>query len=279
MKGNGLPPELKSLRLEAVDGDDKIKLGTKAASVDPVPSRELLDEATQGLLARLSSLQDAFHADGSRALLLVLQGRDASGKDGVIRTVSGAFNPSGVTISSFGPPTPLELKHDFLWRVHQVVPARGMIGVFNRSHYEDVLVVRVRNLAPESVWRPRYGMINDFESMLSDNGVVIRKCMLHVSQEEQSKRFRERLDDPKKNWKFRLGDLDDRARWDDYTEAYKDALRQTSSKRAPWFIVPSDDKHVRNFLIARMLVDTLESLDSQYPVMDPKVREAAEGFA
>jgi PPK2 family polyphosphate:nucleotide phosphotransferase len=273
-----LPEQLKDLRLEPVDGEDKIKLGSKAACVEDLPAREVLQEATAALCDRLTDLQEAFHADGSRALLLVLQGRDASGKDGVIKSVSGAFNPSGVRISSFGPPTPLELRHDFLWRVHEQVPPRGVIGVFNRSHYEDVLVARVRKLVPESVWRGRYALINAFEELLAESGVVVRKCMLHVSREEQGERLRERLHDPHKAWKFRLGDLDDRALWDDYTEAYKDALRQCSTKAAPWYIVPSDDNKVRNFLVARMLVETMESLDSKYPPMDPKVREAAVGF-
>ncbi len=274
-----LPEALASLRLEPVDGDDKLKLGSKAASVEDPPPRDVLVDATKLLLDRLTELQEAFHADGRRGLLLVLQGRDASGKDGVIKTVSGAFNPSGVRVSSFGPPTSLELRHDFLWRVHQQVPPRGMISVFNRSHYEDVLVVRVRQLVPESTWRRRYALINAFEELLADNGVVVRKCMLHVSREEQGKRLRERLDDPRKNWKFRLGDLEDRALWDDYTEAYREALSECSTETAPWYVVPSDDNRVRNFLIARMLVETMEALDSRYPPMDPKVREAAQGFA
>jgi PPK2 family polyphosphate:nucleotide phosphotransferase len=274
-----LPDALKSLRLERVDSDDKVKLGSKAARLDDVPPRDVIDAATRVLLDRLTVLQDAFHADGRRSLLLILQGRDAAGKDGVIKSVYGAFNPSGVSVASFGPPTPLELRHDFLWRVHQVVPARGMIGVFNRSHYEDVLVVRVRSLVPEDVWRPRFEHINAFEQMLADSGTIIRKCMLHVSREEQGERLRARLDDPHKNWKFRAGDLDDRARWDDYTEAYREVLQRCSTKWAPWYVVPADDKSVRNFLIARMLVDTMESLDSEYPLMDPKVREAAQGFA
>ena len=273
-----LPEQLENLRLEPVDGDDKIRLGSKAACVDDVPPREMIQDATRALCDRLTELQEAFYADGSRALLLVLQGRDASGKDGVIKSVSGAFNPSGVRIASFGPPTPLELRHDFLWRVHQQIPPLGMISVFNRSHYEDVLVVRVRKLVPETVWRARYGQINEFEELLAESGVVVRKCMLHVSREEQGERLRERLHDPHKNWKFRLGDLDDRALWDDYTEAYKDALRETSTKAAPWYIVPSDDNKVRNFLVARMMVETMEGLDSRYPPMDPKVREAAVGF-
>ena len=273
-----LPDDLEDLRLTPVADDDNIKLGSKAARVDNLPPRELLEQATQLLLERLTVLQDVFHADGQHALLLVLQGRDASGKDGVIRTVYGAFNPVGVKVESCGPPTSVELKHDFLWRVHNVVPARGMIGVFNRSHYEDVLVVRVRELAPESVWRPRYKQINAFERMLADNKVIIRKCMLHVSRDEQHERLQERLNDPKKNWKFRAGDLEDRARWDAYTSAYSEALSKCSTPWAPWYVVPSDNNHVRNFLIARMLVETLESVNATYPAMDPAVRAAAAGF-
>ena len=280
--GNGknwdVPEALKSLRLEPVDRDDRVKLGSKAARMDDTPPTDVIEHATHELLDRLRSLQDAFHADRRHALLLVLQGRDASGKDGVIKTVYGAFNPTGVTVAAFGPPTALELRHDFLWRVHHVVPPLGMVGVFNRSHYEDVLAVRVRKLAPESVWRPRFAQIVAFERLLADNGVIIRKCMLHVSREEQADRFRERLDDPKKNWKFRADDLKDRELWDDYTEAYREALTECSTRKAPWYVVPSDDKVVRNFLIARMLVKTLEKLDPRYPEMDPAVRDAARVF-
>lgn len=278
MTGSRIPRELESLRLTPVDRDDRVKLGSKAARVDDVPSKDVIEAATAALLTRLTELQDAFHADRRHALLLVLQGRDASGKDSVIKTVYGAFNPTGVHVAAFGPPTALELRHDFLWRVHQVVPPRGMIGVFNRSHYEDVLAVRVRELAPESAWRPRYAQINAFERLLADSGVLVRKCMLHVSREEQYTRLTDRLEDPHKNWKFRLEDLEDRQRWDAYTEAYREALKECSTRRAPWYVVPADDKHVRNFLVARMLVETLESVDPQYPVMDDAVREAARGF-
>ena len=267
-----------SLQLTPVDVNDRIKLGSKAARVDGPVDKTALEAATQGLLTRLSALQAAFHADGRHALLLVLQGRDASGKDGVIKTVYGAFNPTGVQVAAFGPPTPLELRHDFLWRVHQVVPPRGMVGVFNRSHYEDVLAVRVRELAPKAVWRARYEHINTFERMLTDNGVIIRKCLLHVSREEQHARLTARLDDPTKNWKFRLDDLKDRDRWDAYTEAYRDVLERCSTPWAPWYVVPSDDKAVRNHLIARMLVDTLEATKSAFPPMDDAVRAAAAGF-
>lgn len=273
---------LEGLRLEPVHGagdeSGRLALGGKAARWEDAPSKSALEPATAQLLERLSALQDVFHADGRYALLIVFQGRDAAGKDGVIRTVCGAFNPTGVQVSAFGPPTALELRHDFLWRVHQVVPPRGVIGVFNRSHYEDVLAVRVRGLAPEDVWRARYDQINAFEQMLAENRVIIRKCFLHISRDEQREQLQERLDDPTKNWKFRLDDLEDRARWDAYTEAYRDVLQRCSTEWAPWYIVPSDRKSVRNYLVARMLVETLESLPLTYPKMDDAVREAARDF-
>ncbi len=267
-----------ALKLEAVHEQTTLALGNQAASLRGAPEKKVLEQATADLLARLADLQDAFHADGGKALLLILQGRDASGKDGVIKTVYGAFNPTGVQVAAFGPPTPLELRHDFLWRIHQVVPPRGMIGVFNRSHYEDVLAVRVRKLAPVAVWQARFEQINHFESMLHANGVVIRKCFLHISQDEQRERLLSRLDDPTKNWKFRVEDLDDRALWDDYTEAYREVLTRCSTPDAPWFVVPSDNKALRNYLVARMLVDTLESLNPTYPAMQDAVRDAARNF-
>ena len=268
-----------ALRLTPVNVTEKIKLGSKTASLEGPVDKTALEAATKTVLARLYELQEAFHADGRHALLLVLQGRDGSGKDSVIKTVYGAFNPTGVQVAAFGPPTPLELRHDFLWRVHNVVPPRGMVGVFNRSHYEDVLAVRVRELVPASVWRARYDHINTFERMLTDSGVIIRKCMLHVSREEQQRRLKARLDDPRKNWKFRLEDLKDRAHWDAYTDAYRDMLERCSTPWAPWYVVPSDDKAVRNHLIARMLVETLEATKSTFPPMDEAVRAAATGFA
>jgi PPK2 family polyphosphate:nucleotide phosphotransferase len=273
-----VPPMTLALTLEAVHEQTTLALGNDAARVDAAPDKKVLEQATSDLLTRLAALQDAFHADGRHALLLILQGRDASGKDGVIKSVYGAFNPTGVQVAAFGPPTALELRHDFLWRVHQVVPPRGMIGVFNRSHYEDVLAVRVRKLAPVSVWQARFAQINHFEEMLHANGVVIRKCFLHISQEEQRARLLARLDDPTKNWKFRVEDLDDRARWDDYTEAYREALTRCSTPDAPWFVVPADNKALRNFLVAKMLVETLESLNPSYPAMQEAVRAAARNF-
>ena len=268
-----------ALTLQAVHEQTTLALGNGSAGMTGAPDKRVLEQATADLLVRLADLQDAFHADGRRALLLILQGRDASGKDGVIKTVYGAFNPTGVQVAAFGPPTPLELRHDFLWRIHQVIPPRGMIGVFNRSHYEDVLAVRVRKLAPVAVWQARFEQINHFESMLHANGVVIRKCFLHISQNEQRERLLARLDDPTKNWKFRVEDLDDRARWDEYTEAYRELLTRCSTPDAPWFVVPADNKALRNYLVARMLVDTLESLNPTYPAMQDAVRAAARHFA
>ena len=269
---------LRDIRLESVKAGDTIALGNKAARVDGAPEKQIIEAATREMLDRLAELQDAFHADGRHALLLILQGRDASGKDGLIKSVYGAFNPTGVQVAAFGPPTPLDLRHDFLWRVHQVVPPRGMIGVFNRSHYEDVLAVRVRKLASEQTWRARYEQINHFESMLHANGVVIRKCFLHISQDEQRERLLARLDDPRKNWKFRREDIDDRALWDDYTEAYREAITRCSTAEAPWYVVPADEKPMRNYLVARLLVETLESLHPTYPAMKTDVRDAARDF-
>jgi PPK2 family polyphosphate:nucleotide phosphotransferase len=266
--------------LTPVAPGQRLTLGDRSAAPPAaLPPRKELAEHTAHLLTRLESLQADFHADGRRSLLLVLQGRDAAGKDGTIRTVLGACNPMGVRVAAFGPPSTRERSHDYLWRVHKVMPARGVIGVFNRSHYEDVLVVRVRGLAPAETWKPRFRQIADFERMLVENDTVIVKCFLHISRDEQKQRLQERLDDPRKNWKFRLGDLEDRAQWDDYTAAYRDVLAKTSTPWAPWYVVPSDDKRVRNYFVARLLVDALASLDLQYPRMDPGVAEAARGFA
>jgi PPK2 family polyphosphate:nucleotide phosphotransferase len=230
-----------------------------------------LDSKIRKQTERISELQRVFYADGRFALLIVLQGRDASGKDGTIRHVFGAVNPQGCEVSSFKVPTELEREHDFLWRVHQEIPARGMIGIFNRSHYEDVLVPRVRKLVRPQVLDARYGQINAFERMLSENGVVILKFFLHISREEQRRRLVDRLADPEKNWKFRAGDLDDRAKWNAYTAAYREVLRRCSTRWAPWYVVPADDKHVRNWLIAHVIADTLDSLGLRYPRADRAV--------
>lgn len=236
------------------------------------PSGDALKKGMAKQTDRLEKLQRVFYADGRYALLVVLQGRDASGKDGVIKKVIGAVNPIGCEITSFKVPSEAERQHDFLWRIHARVPGRGTIGVFNRSHYEDVLVVRVKTLAPKKIWSKRFDQINEFERMLSLNNVVILKFMLHVSRDEQKKRFKDRLADKTKNWKFRAGDLEDRAMWDSFTKAYRDAVTKCSTPWAPWYVVPSDDNDVRNFLVARTIADTLDSLELRYPKVDKEVR-------
>ena len=260
------------MKLKPVNSKGSVKLDDAHARVrGPVKSAKALERATQKQVKRVSDLQRVLYADGRYALLIVLQGRDASGKDGTIRRVFTAVNPQGCTVSSFKIPTELELRHDFLWRVHAQVPPRAMIGIFNRSHYEDVLVPRVRGSIKKKEWLARYDEINNFEEMLSGNGVVILKFMLHVSRDEQKRRLMERLTDETKNWKFRAGDLEDRAMWDDFTKAYEGALKHTSTKWAPWYIVPADDKDVRDWLIARTIADALDDLDLHYPPADPAV--------
>ena len=226
------------------------------------------DAATAALvdeLAAVSELQTRLFAEKSRALLVVLQAMDAGGKDGVIRTVMTGFNPAGVQVASFGVPSDEERDHDFLWRIHRQTPARGQIGVFNRSHYEDVLVVRVKELVPTARWRRRYRHIREFERMIVDEGTAIVKLYLNISRDEQRARLQDRIDSPDERWKFRRGDLDDRALWDDYRAAFRDALRATSTANAPWYVVPADRKWVRNLAVAHVLRQHLEQLDPQYP--------------
>jgi PPK2 family polyphosphate:nucleotide phosphotransferase len=214
---------------------------------------------------RLFDLQQLLFAEGRRRLLVVLQGMDSSGKDGTVKHVFKTVNPLGVKARNFTRPSEEELAHDYLWRIHRHAPARGEITIFNRSHYEDVLVVRVHSLVPQEVWSRRYRHINEFERMLADEDTVIRKFFLHISKEEQRERLQARLDDPKKQWKFEHGDLAERARWDDYREAYEDVLSLTSSDHAPWYVVPADRKWYRNLLVSTVLIDTLEGLDMAYP--------------
>jgi PPK2 family polyphosphate:nucleotide phosphotransferase len=260
------------VKLKPVDPKRSIKLDDDHARAHGgVKSGKSLERATEKHVKRISDLQRVLYADARYALLIVLQGRDASGKDGTIRKVFTAVNPQGCSVASFKAPTELEQRHDFLWRVHAQVPQRGMIGIFNRSHYEDVLVPRVRGSITKKEWLARYDEINDFEEMLDHNGVVILKFMLHVSRDEQKRRLMERLADETKNWKFRLGDLEDRAKWDDFTKAYEGALKHTTTKWAPWYIVPADDNDVRDWLVARTIADALEKLDLRYPPADPAV--------
>jgi PPK2 family polyphosphate:nucleotide phosphotransferase len=230
---------------------------------------ELADE-----LAAVAELQTRLFAERERALLVVLQAMDAGGKDGVIRNVMTGINPAGVRVTSFGVPSEEELAHDHLWRVHRHTPERGHIGVFNRSHYEDVLVVRVKQLVPEASWRRRYRHILEFERTLVEEGTSIVKLYLNVSKEEQRARLQDRIDSPDERWKFRRGDLDDRALWDDYMAAFRDALRATSTADAPWYVVPADRKWARNLAVARILRDALERIDPQYPAPE----EGIEGL-
>jgi PPK2 family polyphosphate:nucleotide phosphotransferase len=248
------------------------------AAVDPrgrpVGPRDKDDaaEAMVELADRLDDLQEALFAEatgaGRRSLLLVLQGMDTSGKGGVIRHVAGLVNPQGLQIASFKRPTPEELAHDFLWRIRKQLPVPGRIGVFDRSHYEDVLVVRVDGLVPEPVWRGRYRMIRDFEAELSAQGTTVVKCMLHISPKEQAERLLARLDEEDKLWKYNPGDLDARAKWPAYQQAYTDALRDTDTDVAPWYVIPADRKWYRDWAIASILVETLQEMDPRYPMTD-----------
>jgi PPK2 family polyphosphate:nucleotide phosphotransferase len=214
---------------------------------------------------RLSVLQYQLYAEARRSLLVVLQGIDAGGKDGTIQHVMSGLNPQGVTVTSFKVPEGQEKRHDYLWRVHQAVPEFGKIGIFNRSQYEDVLVVRVHGLVPKSVWSKRFDQINDFERMLGANGVGIVKFLLYISKEEQAKRFRERLEDKTKNWKFSPSDLKEREYWDQYIDAYNDVLRKCSTAKAPWYVIPANRKWFRNLAISQIVLDTLEDMDLKYP--------------
>ncbi|MGC9521263.1 MAG: polyphosphate kinase 2 family protein [Anaerolineae bacterium] len=225
-------------------------------------------EVLRMLNRRLESLQELLYAEGKRKILIVLQAMDTGGKDGVIRHVFEGVNPQGVKVANFKTPTPRELSHDYLWRVHPHTPGRGEIVIFNRSHYEDVLVVRVHNLVPPEVWERRYDHINAFERMLADEGTTILKFYLHISKEEQRERLQARLDEPDKRWKFSLGDLDERLLWDEYMAAYEAVLSRTSTEWAPWYLIPADRKWYRNLVIGTTLVSTLQDLDMQYPELD-----------
>lgn len=231
-----------------------------------VPEGKKEGEATvERLGQRLDELQDLLYAVHDRGLLIVLQGMDTAGKDGAIRKVFHSMDPLGIRAVSFGVPSAEELDHDFLWRVHRHAPRKGEVVIFNRSHYEDVLAVRVRKLVPEKVWRKRYEQINAFEKILIDNGTIILKFFLHIDADEQRERLQKRIDDPAKRWKFRHGDLDDRKLWKDYTAAYEETLTRTSTEHAPWYVVPANRKWYRNVVITQIVVDTLESLDLRYP--------------
>ncbi len=222
-------------------------------------------DALKELNGRLEELQELLYAEGKHKVLVVLQATDTGGKDGTIRHVFDGTNPQGVKVTSFKKPTPEEMDHDYLWRIHAHTPGNGEIAIFNRSHYEDVLVVRVHGLVPEERWSKRYGHINTFEKMLADEGTTIVKFFLNISKSEQAERLQARLDDPTKHWKFSLGDLDERKRWDDYRAAFEEMLSRTSTDEAPWYVVPADRKWYRNLVVATVLVKTLEGLAMSYP--------------
>ena len=213
------------------------------------------------------------YAENRRSILLVLQGMDTAGKDGTIRTVMRGMNPRSCQVHSFKQPNQEEQDHDFLWRVHNVAPRRGNIGIFNRSHYEDVLVVRVHDMVPEKTWRQRYQLINDFERLLTKSGTVVVKCFLHISREEQRERLQARIDEPKSNWKFSHADLEERKFWQDYQQAYQDALIACNTQHAPWHIIPSDRKWYRNLVVSNLMRKTLEDLNPQYPTVTEDLSE------
>jgi PPK2 family polyphosphate:nucleotide phosphotransferase len=251
----------------------RIKPGTKVelSRFDPADrsafegDKDAARYELKGLNQRLEELQELLYAEGRHKILIVLQAMDSGGKDGTIRHVFDGTNPQGVKVASFKKPTDQERAHDYLWRVHRHTPGSGEIVIFNRSHYEDVLVVRVHNLVPPEVWSRRYDHINAFEQMLVDEGTTIVKFYLHISKEEQKERLQARLDEPHKQWKFAKGDLAERQRWDEYRGAFEAALSKTSTGSAPWYVIPADRKWYRNLVVSRILVDTLEKLDMRYP--------------
>lgn len=254
----------------------RVKPGTKVAfrRLDPADisaapgDKATTMAATAALAERLAELQDRLWARQQEKLLVVLQGIDTSGKGGTVQHVLGAVNPAGLRVTSFKAPTSTELAHDYLWRVHAVVPAAGEIGVFDRSHYEDVLVPRVEELVPPERWRRRFDHINAFEKMLVDEGTTLVKVFLNISLDEQRERLQARLDEPAKRWKFKLSDLDARAKWDAYQAAYDDMLERTSTEHAPWYVIPANKKWYRNWAVASILVEVLEAMDLSWPEPD-----------
>ncbi len=228
-------------------------------------NKDAADAKLEKYTQKLRDLQYLLYAEGQRSLLICLQGLDTSGKDGSINHVLGAMNPQGTRVHGFKAPSREEAAHDFLWRIEQRTPAKGEVVIFNRSHYEDVLVVRVHNLVPDKVWSKRYDLINAFEKSLAANGTHILKFFLHISEDEQLRRFKQRLDDPQRRWKISEADYEERKFWKDYQEAYQDALSQTSTKHAPWFVIPANHKWFRNLVISRIVAESLESLEMKFP--------------
>jgi PPK2 family polyphosphate:nucleotide phosphotransferase len=238
--------------------DDKLFSGGKGEGKELMPC----------LADQVGDLQEMLYAEGKKKFLFVIQAMDTGGKDGTIKDVFESVNPQGLRCEPFKKPTSKELAHDYLWRVHKKVPGKGELVIFNRSHYEDILAVRVRDIAPESVWSKRYDHINQFERMLSDEGCAIVKIFLHISPDEQKERLQARLDNPAKHWKFNPGDLEDRAMWPKFMQAYQDVLARTSTDYAPWYVIPADRKWYRNLAVANIVIDTFRGLDMSYPEPD-----------
>jgi PPK2 family polyphosphate:nucleotide phosphotransferase len=231
-------------------------------------TREKAQTAIAADLVRLADLQERLFAERKQRVLVILQGIDAAGKDGTITHVLSAMNPRGAPVSYFGVPTATELAHDYLWRVHAAVPRKGEVGIFNRSHYEDVLIVRVHELVPKATWSRRYAQINDFERVLSEEGMTIVKFFLVIDKDEQRERLQARYDDPTKRWKVNVGDIEERARWDDYIAAFDEALTRCSTKVAPWYVIPANRKWFRDLAVGEIVADVLEELNPQYPPRD-----------
>src|SRR5216683_6210620 len=250
----------------AVEPGAKVRLSKIDASfTDKHESHEKAAPELQKQVERLDKLQELLYADGNKSLLVVLQALDAAGKDGVIRHVFSGMNPQGTFVFGFKQPSKIEASRDFLWRAHLRAPGKGEVMIFNRSYYEDVLVVRVHKLVPHSVWSKRYDLINDFERMLAQNGTRILKFYLHISPEEQLERFKQRLDDPSRNWKISDSDYSERELWPKYMEAYEDALERTSTKRAPWYVIPANHKWFRNLAISQIVADTMDEMGLKLP--------------
>jgi PPK2 family polyphosphate:nucleotide phosphotransferase len=245
------------------------------ADTDGYSGSEETEQELAALTDRIAELQECLYAEDERSLLVVLQGIDAAGKDSTVKHVFRETNPQGCRVYAFKEPSAEESAHDFLWRYHQHTPADGMIHIFNRSHYEDVLVVRVKGLVPEELWRSRYDSINDFERILVREGTTILKFFLHISPERQLEKFRERLELPHKHWKFSANDLKERRSWDEYHEAYEDALNLTSTEWAPWYLVPSDRRWYRNLVVARVVAGALEQMNPRYPEPDEEAEAGA----
>ncbi|HUT49932.1 MAG TPA: PPK2 family polyphosphate kinase [Alphaproteobacteria bacterium] len=256
-------------RYRVKPGDEAFSL----AAIDPqertcLPDRKTAEEQFREDVAAIVEIQNAFYACGKKALLCVFQAMDAGGKDGTVRRVFGPVNPAGIQVNSFKKPSDEEFAHDYLWRIHKVVPPRGMIGIFNRSHYEDVLVVKVFGLAPAARIEARYEQINAFEKHLAENDVVILKFYLHISKDEQKGRFQERLDEPHKHWKFNQADLEVRRRWDDFSAAAELAITRCSTEHAPWFVIPANRNWYRNACVARIVRKTIEATEPEWPALE-----------